>query len=53
MKTYNIVLTVTELDDAKLVGGASKRDYSLVNVSAADVEFLFDAMDKIQTVSGK
>jgi len=50
---YNLQMTITAFDDSKLVGGVTKKDFNLVNLTGDEVEFLLHEVTKLQTLKDK
>jgi hypothetical protein len=46
-------MTITAFDDSKLVGGVTKKDFNLVNLTGDEVEFLLHEVTKLQTLKDK
>lgn len=50
---YNLQMTITAFDDSKLVGGVTKKDFNLVNLTGDEVEFILHEVTKLQTLKDK
>lgn len=50
---FNLTMTITAFDDSKLVGGVTKKDFHLVNLTAEEVEFVLHEVTKLQNTKDK
>jgi hypothetical protein len=50
---FNLTMTITAFDDSKLVGGVTKKDFNLVNLTEEEVEYLLYQVEKLQTLKDK
>lgn len=50
---YNLQMTITAFDDSKLVGGVTKKDFNLVNLTEEEVDYVLYQIEKLQTLKDK